>query len=207
MNAEKVVFRRKRRAKLQLLDFYNSIEVLRWQYFADSRHFNSILSDMTSTFSQPVFFHFSAPRRDFQSILSMKNAIFSLSALLFALFTFASCEKDKQLSFEEKLPGHWQSSKVTAGGSDQTSTVKFHLNLEASKEFDIDLTNTVPFVGEQTTTLSGTWTHDDVKQEVTLTYDGDGTTTIWDVKSLDDNTMTVEMIQSGVRYVVVFDRQ
>ena len=68
----------------------------------------------------------------------MKNAAFGLCAFLLIALSFTACKKED--SFEEKLVGQWQSSKVTYDNNDATGLFNFRLHLENSREFDLTLT-------------------------------------------------------------------
>ncbi len=140
----------------------------------------------------------------FNLFFLMKNAVLSIFALLFAL-SLTSCEKDKEKSFEEKLPGNWTSTQVKIGGVISTQ-FSFKLNLESSKEYDLDLTSIVPLVGSTTATFTGTWSHDDVKSELIVTEDGTAKQSTWDIKELTDTAMTAELIFENVRYEVKFKK-
>jgi hypothetical protein len=135
----------------------------------------------------------------------MQQASFGFFALILAL-ALPSCEKSKEKSFEEKLVGQWHSVSVKAGGADVTGNNEFNINMEASKEFDLDVIVTSPFAPTSTTSFSGVWAQDDDKLDVTLTYDESGDQKTWDVKDIADNYMVAELIQSTVRYEIRFEK-
>ncbi len=136
----------------------------------------------------------------------MKNLVFSLIVFFAASALFTSCDKKKELNFVEKLPGTWQSVKVTQGGNTQAGS-SFQIRLEASKEFDMDITTNLPIIGTTVTTRSGSWSSDDNRQEIQLTYDDSGEQIIWDVTLLTDTQLNIELIQNGVRYNIQFEKK
>ncbi|MCC7244836.1 MAG: hypothetical protein IT269_04090 [Saprospiraceae bacterium] len=136
----------------------------------------------------------------------MKNLVFSLVSIFAFAGLFTSCDKTKELNFDEKLPGSWQSVKVTQAGNTQTGS-SYLIHLESSKEFDMDITTNLPIVGKTVTSRSGTWTSDIAKQEIQLTYDDSGEQITWDVTQLTDTQMNIELIQNGVRYNIQFEKK
>lgn len=135
----------------------------------------------------------------------MKNSISSLAVLMFLTAAFSSCKKDP--TFQDQLVGNWLSVEVKAGADDLSSTNTFDLNLEQSQEFDLDLITMAPLVGKITQSYSGDWTTDDNKQEVTLTYNGTGETKTWDIIAVSETSLTAELVENNIRYVVKFERQ
>lgn len=135
----------------------------------------------------------------------MKNTAFALFALCLLAFTLPSCKKDK--TFTEQLVGHWHSTEVKADGVDATAFYEFQLHLESSKEFDLDfITKNILSGSRSTVSYSGDWSEDEDKQDLTLTYTT-GETRTYEVKSLTDDTLSVEFIEGGKRFAIVFSRQ
>ncbi|MDO8365596.1 MAG: hypothetical protein Q7T20_02280 [Saprospiraceae bacterium] len=134
----------------------------------------------------------------------MKNTFLNLAAFLLLASAFVACKKEP--SFKDELVGHWLSSKVTIGGEDYTKSYIFDLNLEASDEFSLDVTTTVPLVSQSTQSYSGDWTNDQSKQDVTLHYT-DGSQKTWDIVAISDTRLTAELIENNVRNQVIFERQ
>ncbi len=130
----------------------------------------------------------------------MKNAAFGLLTILLVSLSFTACKKED--SFEEKLVGQWQSSKVTYDNNDATGLFNFRLRLEKSREFDLTLTT---ITGTQAST--GNWEPNRSTEEVTLINDGDGATAKYDITQLNDDRMTAETIYQGKRLVIVFAKQ
>lgn len=140
----------------------------------------------------------------FQSFNIMKNAVLNLAAFLLLASAFVACKKDK--TFKDQLVGHWQSTQVIVADVDVTTSYSFDLNLEESKEFDLDVTTVVPLTGTVTQSYSGDWDDDESKQDVTLNY-SNGDKKTWDVTAISETKMTAEIIESNVRYQVKFERQ
>ncbi len=133
----------------------------------------------------------------------MKNAVLNLAAFLLLASSFVACKKDK--TFKDRLVGQWQSVQVTAGTVDATTSYTYNLNLEGSLEFDLDIT-TYPFGDPTTKSYNGEWNEDESKQDLTLIY-ANGDQKTWDVKSISDTKMTVEIIGAdNIRYQVKFER-
>jgi len=139
------------------------------------------------------------------SLNIMKNSILSLAAL--ALFTagFSSCKKDATL--KDHLVGEWKSVQVKAGTTDATTSNQFDLSLQSTDEFDLDITAIVPLAGVVTKSYSGDWTTDDAKQDITLVYNSTGETKTWDISAWSENSITAELVENNVRYVVKFERK
>lgn len=135
----------------------------------------------------------------------MKKSVFALAA--FCLFTFAlpSCKKEK--SFSDQLLGLWASTEVKTDGADATAFYGFKLNLESSKEFDLDfITKNVLTGGQTTTSSSGDWSENDDKRDLTLTY-STGEMKTYEVKDLTEDALRVEFIEGGKRLSIVFAKQ
>jgi hypothetical protein len=141
----------------------------------------------------------------FNQFYLMQKASFGFFAFILAL-ALTSCEKSKEKSFEEKLIGRWHSVSVKAAGADVTGNNEFNINLEASKEFDLDVIVSSPFAPTHTSSFTGTWAQDDNKLDVTLTYDETEDQKTWDVKDISDNVMVAELIQNAVRYEIKFEK-
>lgn len=133
----------------------------------------------------------------------MKNAVLSLAALAFALTVFSSCKKE--LSFGDRLVGRWSSTQVTVGGVDATASYTFDLNLEGSREFDLDVTSVVPLSGRITQSYKGDWAENEARKDITLNYNN-GDKKTWDIVELSETTLTAEIIESNTRYQVKFKR-
>ena len=134
----------------------------------------------------------------------MKNAVLNLAAFVLLASSFGACKKEK--TFKDEVVGRWLSAQVTVGGVDVSSSYTFDLNLESSKEFNLDVTTTVPLTGKVTQSYSGDWSEDETKQDLTLNY-SDGDTKTWDIVAISETSMTAEIIESNTRYQVKFDRQ
>jgi hypothetical protein len=134
----------------------------------------------------------------------MKNAVHSLLALLLiASVSFVSCKKDD--SFQDRLVGVWQSSKVKSGGADYSAIVKFNLDLQSTQEFDLDVITNLPPAGSSTQSYSGDWKEDETKQDLILTFNN--TSSTYEIVEITGNTMKAEIVYEGTRYEVTFDRQ
>lgn len=134
----------------------------------------------------------------------MKNAVLNLAAFVLLASSFGACKKEK--TFKDEVVGRWLSAQVTVGGVDVSSSYTFDLNLESSKEFNLDVTTTVPLTGKVTQSYSGDWSEDETKQDLTLNY-SDGDSKTWDIVAISETSMTAEIIESNTRYQVKFDRQ
>ena len=135
----------------------------------------------------------------------MKNAIFNLAAIALFAVLLTSCKKDP--SFSDQLVGHWKSSEVKAGSTDLTNSNTFDLNLQSTKEFDLDVSTIVPLTGTITKSYSGDWVSDPAKLDVTLTYNETGDSKTWEIIAIDDLNMTAELVENSVRYQVKFQKQ
>jgi len=135
----------------------------------------------------------------------MKNAILSLAALALFTFAFSSCKKDP--TFKDQLVGIWKSTTVKAGTTDVTNVNTFDLNLQASSEFDLDVTAMVPLTGKVVQSYTGDWSTDDAKQDVTLIYNGTGETKTWEITSVTDLQMKAELVENNIRYQVTFEKK
>ena len=135
----------------------------------------------------------------------MKNAILSLAAL--ALFTagFTSCKKDP--TFKDQLVGDWKSVEVKSGANDVTTTYTFDLSLQSSNEFVLDITSIVPSAGSVTLSNNGDYETNDAKQDVTLMYNSTGEKKTWEINALTESSMTAELLENNIRYVVKFKRK
>lgn len=140
----------------------------------------------------------------YQSYFIMKNAVFNLAAFALLITAFSSCKKEE--TFQDELVVHWLSTMVTVGGVDATSSYAFDLTLEASKEFSLDVTTTVPLTGNVVQSYSGDWAEDNTKQDITLNY-SDGDKKTWDIILISDTRLTAELIENNTRYQVKFERQ
>ena len=134
----------------------------------------------------------------------MKNAVLNLAAFVLLASSFGACKKEK--TFKDEVVGRWLSAQVTVGGVDVSSSYTFDLNLESSKEFNLDVTTTVPLTGKVTQSYSGDWSEDETKRDLTLNY-SDGDSKTWDIVAISETSMTAEIIESNTRYQVKFDRQ
>lgn len=134
----------------------------------------------------------------------MKNAILNLLALLLLASAPSACKKEK--TFKDELVGHWQSVKVTAGGSDVSSAYSFDMSLQSSLEFSLDVTSDVPLTGRITQSYSGDWSENEAKQDVTLVY-SDGTQKTWDIIAISETQLTAELVENSVRYQVKFEKK
>ena len=138
-------------------------------------------------------------------INAMKNSILSLAALVLFTAAFSSCKKDP--TFKDHLVGDWTSVQVKAGASDVTDANQFDLSLQSTDEFNLDVTAIVPFAGVVTKSYNGDWTTDDAKQDITLMYNSTGEKKTWDVTAYSENSITAELVENNVRYVVKFERK
>lgn len=135
----------------------------------------------------------------------MKNAFFSLTALALLTLAMSSCRKDP--TFKEQLVGNWKSVEVKAGTSDLSGSTTFDLRLQATDEFDLDVTYIVPLTGKQIQSYSGDWVANLDKHDITLTYNGTGETKTWEVTAIADLSLTAELVEDNIRYQVTFQRQ
>lgn len=159
---------------------------------------------MTQTRPKPAFiqnliFHI--------SICSiMKNAALGLMAFLFiSSLSLVSCKKEATL--QDRLVGNWVSSKVQSNGIDYSAIVKFKLDLQNSKEFDLDVTTNLPPAGSSTQSYNGDWTEDETKQDLILTFSNNSNPSTYEISDLTNLVMAAEIIYEGTRYQVSFDRQ
>jgi hypothetical protein len=133
----------------------------------------------------------------------MKKSAFGIFAFLFASLLIVSCKKDP--TFEEKIVGAWKSLSVKASGVDVTASNQFNLTLKSDSKFDLEVTYTLPIVGKNTQTFTGTWTkeaQDDTK--ITLKFDGSGNVSTLEISALDEDSMTSKITVSNVQYEVQF---
>lgn len=135
----------------------------------------------------------------------MKNAIFNLATFALLITSLTACQKDP--SFKEQLVGDWTSTKVKAGSTDLTGSNTFDLRLQASNEFDLDVTSVVPLTGTVVQSYSGDWSTDEAKNDITLTYNGTGETRTWEIIEISGTTLTTELVEDNVRYQVKFERR
>lgn len=130
----------------------------------------------------------------------MKNAFFSLLLLSIA---FVSCKKE--VTFDDQLAGKWTSTNVKVGSTDVTSTNSLIINIESTHEFDADII-TRPLIGTAvTSSYTGTWTADEVKQELYLKYDT-GEKETYDITEVNETTLKASTIISNVRREFVFEK-
>lgn len=134
----------------------------------------------------------------------MKNSVLSLAALALLILAVSSCKKDP--TFTEQIAGNWKSVEVKEGANDRSNSNSFNLNLHANKEFDLQISAILPITGEISQSFSGDWTSDLEKQDLTLQY-GSGETKNWEVLSINETSLTVEMLENNVRIQVTFERQ
>jgi hypothetical protein len=136
----------------------------------------------------------------------MKNAALGLLALLFiSSLSFVSCKKDDTL--QDRLVGVWVSNQVKSGGIDYSAIVKFSLDLQGSREFDLDVITNLPPAGSSTQSYSGDWVEDESKQDLILTFSNNTTPSTYEIAELTGTTMKAEIIYEGTRYEVSFQRQ
>lgn len=133
----------------------------------------------------------------------MKKTVFILSALI--AFSFTSCKKDK--SFSDQLVGNWKSIEVKSDGTDVSAFTQFKLNMQASKEFDLDLISKNVLTGTSSTeSYTGDWEENSDKNDVTLKY-VTGEVKTYDVKEITEDALQVEFVDNNQRIMVRFDKQ
>jgi len=130
----------------------------------------------------------------------MKNFLFSLLVLSLSL---VSCKKEA--TFDDKLIGEWTSTSVKVGGSDVTNSNSVVMTIEASREFDADITVAPLFGSPVTNSYTGDWSADELKQELILKY-STGEQEKYDITSLTDNIMKASTVVENVRREFVFEK-
>jgi hypothetical protein len=130
----------------------------------------------------------------------MKNFLFSLLVLSFSL---VSCKKEA--TFDDKLIGEWTSTSVKVGGSDVTNSNSVVMTIEASREFDADITVSPLFGSPVTNSYTGDWSADELKQELILKY-STGEQEKYDITTLTENTMKASTVVENVRREFVFEK-
>ncbi len=133
----------------------------------------------------------------------MKKTVFILTALF--AFSFASCKKDK--SFTDQLVGNWKSVEVKSDGTDVSAFTQFKLNMQASKEFDLDQISKNILTGTSSTeSYTGDWEENTDKNDVTLKYIT-GEVKTYDVKEITEDVLKVEFVDNNQRITIQFDKQ
>jgi hypothetical protein len=130
----------------------------------------------------------------------MKNFLFSLLVLSLSL---VSCKKEA--TFDDKLIGEWTSTSVKVGGSDVTNSNSVVMTIEASREFDADITVAPLFGSPVTNSYTGDWSADELKQELILKY-STGEQEKYDITSLTENIMKASTVVENVRREFVFEK-
>lgn len=134
----------------------------------------------------------------------MKKSFFNLPIFLLTVLSFAACKKE--VTFEEKITGEWQSVNVQLNGNDVTSYFSLDLELQSDKDFKAILKTTDIFTGKTTTTNPrGQWSADNGK-EIELVYDNTDETEYYDVVEYNDKDLIVETSQNGDKIEITFER-
>jgi Lipocalin-like domain len=134
----------------------------------------------------------------------MQKLFFALVALSLSVLSFSACKKEK--SFAEELTGTWKSQKFSVDGTEMNQSSSLQLVLQASNEFDMELTTKNLLTGQSNKTSStGDWTEDEKKRDISLKFDT-GESYAYDVTELTETTMHVEYVNGGKRFVIVFTK-
>lgn len=134
----------------------------------------------------------------------MQKLFFALVALSLSVLSFSACKKEK--SFAEELTGTWNSQKFSVDGTEMNQTSSLQLVLQASNEFDMELTTKNLLTGQSNKTSStGDWTDDENKRDISLKFDT-GESYTYDVTELNETTMRVEYVSAGKRFVITFTK-
>lgn len=127
-------------------------------------------------------------------------------ALFAVLLLLPSCKKD--LTFEEQLIGHWQSSKVKISGVDATTSSSILFKLTSEKKFSMDITGSTLLIGSTTQKFTGTWEKDPADDnDILLTFDSNGQKSRYEIDTLEDDRMDADIIVGGVLYEITFERR
>jgi hypothetical protein len=130
----------------------------------------------------------------------MKKSLIGLSLLALA---FVACKKE--VTFDDQLVGQWNSTQVKIGGADASAGNSVNIHLESSREFDTDVT-TYQFGPTIVSSFTGTWSADEVKQELYLKYDT-GERETYDITEINETTMRATTVVDNVRREFVFEKQ
>jgi hypothetical protein len=131
----------------------------------------------------------------------MKKFLFSL--LVLSTMSFVACKKE--VTFDDKLIGEWTSTSVKVAGSDVTNTNTVVLVIQTSREFDADIT-TAPLFGQPvTSSYTGDWAADELKQELVLKY-STGQEEKYDISSITETSMRATTVVDNVRREFVFEK-
>jgi hypothetical protein len=131
----------------------------------------------------------------------MKKFIFSL--LVLSLTSFVACKKEA--TFDDKLVGEWTSTAVKVAGVDVTTSNTVVITIQSSREFDAEITTAPVFGAPVTSSYTGDWSADELKQELLLKYES-GEEEKYDISSLEGSIMKATTVVDNVRRDFVFEK-